>query len=46
VTKIGIEEGLDADMVVMLVDHRQFKEIPASRVEGKVLVDTRGVWKR
>ncbi len=46
VKKIGIEEGLEADMIVMLVDHRQFLEIPASRVEGKVLVDTRGVWSR
>lgn len=46
VKKIGIDEGLDADMIVMLVDHRQFKEIPASRVAGKVLVDTRGVWSR
>jgi len=44
VTKIGIEEGLEADMIVMLVDHRQFKDIPASKVAGKVLVDTRGVW--
>jgi UDP-N-acetyl-D-mannosaminuronic acid dehydrogenase len=45
-TKIGIEEGLAADMIVMLVDHRQFREIPAERVAGKVLVDTRGVWSR
>ena len=46
VPKVEIEEGLAADMIVMLVDHRQFKEIPASRVAGKVLVDTRGVWSR
>jgi UDP-N-acetyl-D-mannosaminuronic acid dehydrogenase len=46
VTKIGIEEGLAADMIVLLVDHRQFREIPAERVAGKVLVDTRGVWSR
>ncbi len=46
VKKIDIEEGLAADMIVMLVDHRQFREIPASRVAGKVLVDTRGVWSR
>jgi UDP-N-acetyl-D-mannosaminuronic acid dehydrogenase len=44
--KVDTEVGLTADMIVMLVDHRQFKEIPASRVAGKVLVDTRGVWSR
>src|SRR5690606_10053098 len=37
---VGIDDGLAADMIVMLVDHNRFKEIPASRVAGKVLVDT------
>lgn len=46
VKKIDVDEGLAADMIVMLVDHGQFKDIPASRVAGKVLVDTRGVWSR
>jgi UDP-N-acetyl-D-mannosaminuronic acid dehydrogenase len=44
VRKVGIEEALQADMLVMLVDHRQFREVPRSRVAGKVLIDTRGVW--
>jgi len=33
-----------ADVVVLLVDHKQFKSTPSSFVAGKQLVDTRGVW--
>lgn len=34
----------DADLIVLLVDHKQFKAIPATRVAGKQVLDTRGVW--
>ncbi|MDW9371001.1 UDP-N-acetyl-D-mannosamine dehydrogenase [Sinorhizobium meliloti] len=39
-------EALDiADVVVLLVDHREFKErVPVLR-DGTLLVDTRGVWR-
>jgi len=33
-----------ADVLVLLVDHQQFKRIDRSQFEGKVIVDTRGVW--
>ncbi len=46
VRQVGIEEGLAADMIVMLVDHRQFRDIPRARVADKTVVDTRGVWSR
>jgi UDP-N-acetyl-D-mannosaminuronic acid dehydrogenase len=46
VRKVDGDEGLEADGVVMLVDHKQFYEIPASRLAGKVVIDTRGVWRR
>lgn len=35
----------DADIVVLLVDHDQFRSISRSRLEGKVVYDTRGVWR-
>lgn len=35
----------DADIVVLLVDHEQFKVIPRSRLEGRVIFDTRGAWR-
>lgn len=33
-----------ADIVVLLVDHRQFKLIDAEALGSKALVDTRGLW--
>jgi UDP-N-acetyl-D-mannosaminuronic acid dehydrogenase len=35
----------DADIVLLLVDHDQFKTIPRSRLEGRVVFDTRGAWR-
>ena len=34
----------DADIVVLLVDHRPFGSL-AERVKNKILIDTRGVWR-
>ncbi len=34
----------EADIVLLLVDHRQFKQIPRARLRGKVVIDTRGCW--
>ncbi|NMT65217.1 UDP-N-acetyl-D-mannosamine dehydrogenase [Marinobacter orientalis] len=33
-----------ADVLLMLVDHKQFKAMPVGRTAGKRLVDTRGIW--
>ncbi|RYE49434.1 MAG: UDP-N-acetyl-D-mannosamine dehydrogenase [Hyphomicrobiales bacterium] len=38
------EAGLSSDMILMLVDHREFRAIPKAAIAGKVLVDTRGLW--
>ncbi|PXA65725.1 UDP-N-acetyl-D-mannosamine dehydrogenase [Cryobacterium arcticum] len=35
----------DADIVVLLVDHDQFTSIPKTRLEGRVVFDTRGAWR-
>jgi UDP-N-acetyl-D-mannosaminuronic acid dehydrogenase len=35
----------EADILVLLVDHDEFKLINKSMVESKVLIDTRGIWK-
>jgi UDP-N-acetyl-D-mannosaminuronic acid dehydrogenase len=44
-TLASLDDALDtADLVVLLVDHRSFKAIDKSRLSGKRLVDTRGVW--
>jgi UDP-N-acetyl-D-mannosaminuronic acid dehydrogenase len=33
-----------ADIILLLVDHKEFKAIDKSRLSGKGLIDTRGVW--
>jgi len=43
----GIDEALaNASVVVMLASHRAFLTIDPSRLNGKILVDTRGAWHR
>lgn len=34
-----------ADIVVLLVDHKEFKNLDASRLDGKAVVDTKGLWR-
>ncbi len=41
---VGIDRALKADLLLMLVDHKEFHMIPASRITGKNIIDTRGVW--
>jgi UDP-N-acetyl-D-mannosaminuronic acid dehydrogenase len=35
----------EADIVVMLVDHKEFKEIESSRIRTRNVIDTKGIWK-
>ncbi|MFC3393522.1 UDP-N-acetyl-D-mannosamine dehydrogenase [Brenneria rubrifaciens] len=35
----------DADVLVMLVDHRQFKTINPEEIKQKWVIDTKGVWR-
>ena len=34
-----------ADLVLLLVDHKEFKALDRARLEGKIVIDTRGVWR-
>lgn len=44
-TLADIETALqNADVIVLLVDHKQFKAIPVTVLQGRQFVDTRGVW--
>ncbi|HID8277327.1 UDP-N-acetyl-D-mannosamine dehydrogenase [Proteus mirabilis] len=43
---VSTEQALkEADIVLMLVDHQQFKVIPGNQVTQKWIVDTKGVWR-
>ncbi len=34
----------EADILVLLVDHRQFREVSPDMYKGKIVIDTRGAW--
>ncbi|MFF5790429.1 UDP-N-acetyl-D-mannosamine dehydrogenase [Paeniglutamicibacter sp. NPDC012692] len=43
---VSTEAGLaGASSVVVLVDHDQFKSVPAVALAGKEIIDTRGLWR-
>ena len=42
---VSFEQAVeDADILVLLVDHAQFKAVESEAMEGKRVVDTRGIW--
>jgi UDP-N-acetyl-D-mannosaminuronic acid dehydrogenase len=42
---VSIDQALrDADIVLLLVDHTEFKAISRESLSDKILVDTRGIW--
>ncbi|MBK0034724.1 UDP-N-acetyl-D-mannosamine dehydrogenase [Erwinia sp. S43] len=46
VTLLALDDALQqADVLVMLVDHRQFKAIRPEAVQQSYIVDTKGVWR-
>ena len=46
VTLATTDDAIDeADIVVLLVDHREFRKVDAARLADRVVIDTRGVWR-
>ena len=46
VSLVDVESAIArADVLVLLVDHKVFKEIPVTSLAGKRIVDTRGIWR-
>lgn len=35
----------EAEIVVVLVDHDEFKDVPATALKGKTIIDTKGLWR-
>lgn len=35
----------EADVLVVLVDHQEFKDVPATALKGKEVIDTKGLWR-
>ncbi|BCU53552.1 UDP-N-acetyl-D-mannosamine dehydrogenase [Enterobacter kobei] len=43
---VSLDDALaKADVLVMLVDHQQFKAIPGNEIAQQYVVDTKGVWR-
>jgi UDP-N-acetyl-D-mannosaminuronic acid dehydrogenase len=43
---VSLDEALTrADIVVGLVDHKAFLEIESGRLQDKIVIDTRGIWR-
>jgi UDP-N-acetyl-D-mannosaminuronic acid dehydrogenase len=41
----GTDDALaQADILVLLVDHREFRSVDQNRLAGKTVLDTRGIW--
>src|SRR5699024_2958533 len=34
----------EAEVILLLVDHKEFKSLDKTKLEGKKLVDTKGLW--
>jgi len=46
VAMAGLDEALEgAQIVVLLTDHREFRELARDRLEGKRVFDARGAWR-
>ncbi len=43
---VDLDEALMADVILLLVDHKEFKEIHPVFSDSQILIDTRGLWKR
>ncbi|MEJ6788913.1 UDP-N-acetyl-D-mannosamine dehydrogenase [Brevundimonas sp. BR2-1] len=40
-----LDQALDrANIVLLLVDHASFRSVDRSRLDGKIIIDTRGIW--
>lgn len=45
VVLMSTEDAIEqADIVVVLVDHKEFKDVNATQLKGKTIIDTKGLW--
>ncbi|MGK4066066.1 UDP-N-acetyl-D-mannosamine dehydrogenase [Rothia sp. HC945] len=40
-----LKEIESTDVVLLLVDHKEFKQLPATALKGKTIIDTKGIWR-
>lgn len=44
VSLVSLDTALQADVLVLLVDHREFKQLDSKYLVNKFIVDTKGIW--
>ncbi|MBT7355122.1 MAG: UDP-N-acetyl-D-mannosamine dehydrogenase [Rhodospirillaceae bacterium] len=45
-TQVDLDTALDAaEVVALLVDHKPFRDLATNRLDGKIVIDTRGIWR-
>lgn len=42
---VSLDSGLQADILVLLVDHQEFKRLDKQLLQNKIIVDAKGIWK-
>jgi UDP-N-acetyl-D-mannosaminuronic acid dehydrogenase len=42
--KCSSDAAIEADILVMLVDHKEFKELGDDLLKNKIIIDTKGIW--
>jgi UDP-N-acetyl-D-mannosaminuronic acid dehydrogenase len=46
VSHAGLDQALaEADVIVLLTDHKDFRDVDRGRLAGKRIIDTRGIWR-
>lgn len=45
VAVVNLADGLKADVLVLLVDHQEFKQLDKRILADKLIVDAKGIWK-
>lgn len=45
ISLVSLDNGLQADILVLLVDHKEFKQLSKQLLKNKIIVDAKGIWK-
>lgn len=46
VTLVDLDQAIEqATVLVLLVDHKEFASVDPARLEGKIIIDTKGAWR-
>ncbi len=45
ISLVSLNNGLQADILVLLVDHQEFKRLDKQLLQNKIIIDAKGIWK-